>query len=185
MPLFKRTLSQQDLIKGCLSNDRRSQELLYKEYCQAMLSICMAYTKSEQDAVEVLQDGFLKIFQQIQKFDPSISSLYTWMRTVMVRTAIDFLRKDQREPQRIEFEETAHDQTDEAEVIKRMNSEEILILVRKLPETTRAVFNLFVSEGCSHKEIAEILNINEGTSRWHLSEARKHLMGQLKNKKTA
>ncbi|MFL5810425.1 MAG: RNA polymerase sigma factor, partial [Flavisolibacter sp.] len=93
MALFKTTLSQDDLVQGCTRNERRAQELLYKQYCQSMMSICISYAKREEDAVEVMQDGFLKIFQQIQRFDASKSSLYTWMRTIMVRTAIDFLRR--------------------------------------------------------------------------------------------
>ena len=75
MPLFKRTQTQEDLVKGCIRNDRRVQEQLYKQYCGAMLALCVSYTKKQEDAVEVLQDGFLKIFQQIDKFDASKSSL--------------------------------------------------------------------------------------------------------------
>ena len=184
MSLFKRNLSQEDLVKGCIRNERRMQELLYKQYCGALLSICITYTKKEEDAVEVLQDGFLKIFQHIEKFDATKSSLYTWMRTIMVRTAIDFLRKDKKEPLQVEWEEQ-HDPLIDAEALQRMSAQQILYLLQQLPETTRAVFNLFITEGYSHKEIAELLKISEGTSKWHLSEARKYLIGYINKKERA
>lgn len=184
MPFFNRTLTQDDLVMGCIRNDRRTQEALYRQYCGAMLAICISYTKNEENAVEVLQDGFLKIFQHIEKFDAAKSSLYTWMRTIMVRTAIDFLRKDKHEPQQIEWQEQ-HDPTIDAEVLQRMSTQQILHLLQQLPETTRAVFNLFITEGYSHKEIAGYLDISEGTSKWHLSEARKYLMNYLNKKQRA
>jgi len=149
-----------------------------------MHTLCTAYLRNEEDAVEVLQDGFLKIFQQIQKFDAARSTLYTWMRTVMIRTAIDFLRKDKNAPTSIEWTED-HDPSIDAEALQRMTAEEILQLLQQLPETARTVFNLYVTEGFSHREIGEMLQISEGTSKWYLSEARKHLIGTLNKKKTA
>ena len=184
MPVFKSTLSQQDLLKGCIRNDRRTQELLYKQYCQSLLSISRAYTKSEEDAIEILQDSFLKIFQQIDRFDEDKSSLYTWMRTIVVRTAIDFLRRGKNIPQVMEWKE-AHDPVINAEVLQRMAGHEILQLLKQLPETTKAVFNLFVTEGYTHREIGELLKISEGTSKWHLSEARKYLINALTAKERA
>ena len=184
MPELKTTLSQQDLIEGCIRNERRAQELLYKQYCQSMLAVCISYTKNEEDAVEVLQDGFLKIFQQISKFDAQKSTLYTWMRTVVLRTAIDFLRKRNVQPKAVEWDE-AHDSSIDAEALQRMTSQEILHLLHRLTETTRAVFNLYVNEGYTHKEIGELLKISEGTSKWHLSEARKYLINSIKKKERA
>ena len=149
-----------------------------------MLALCTAYLKDQEDAVEVLQDGFLKIFQQIQRFDAARSTLYTWMRTVMIRTAIDFLRKDKHTPASIEWNEE-HDPAIDAEALQKMTAGEILQLLQQLPQTARTVFNLFVTEGFSHREIGEMLQISEGTSKWHLSEARKHLTGTLNKRKTA
>jgi len=181
MPFFKSTLSEKDLLAGCIRNERRKQELLYKQYCQSMLALCITYAKSEQDALEILQDGFLKIFQKIHTYDASKSSLYTWMRTVMVRTAIDFLRKQKKEIQTIEIAEENEPIADERNFDK-ISSGELMNYLQQLPEVTRTVFNLFVSEGYSHKEIGAFLNISEGTSRWHLSEARKFCSDHLKNK---
>lgn len=184
MPLFKSTLSEQDLVKGCSRNDRRIQEVLYKQYCSSMLALCRSYTKNEEDAVEVLQDGFLKIFQQIDRFDPAKSSLYTWMRTIVIRTAIDSLRKKNKKQETIEWKES-YDPFIEAEALLKMSAQQILNLLQNLPATSRMVFNLYVTEGYTHREIGELLNISEGTSKWHLSEARKYLINSLKVKEIA
>jgi RNA polymerase sigma factor (sigma-70 family) len=178
------TLSEQDLVKGCIRNDRWVQEVLYKQYCSSMLIICRSYAKNEQDAIEVLQDGFLKIFQQIDRYDSTKASIYTWMRTIMIRTAIDFLRKQNKRQVAIEWKEE-NEPTIEAEVLARMSAQQILSLLQLLPATTRAVFNLYITEGYNHREIGEILNISEGTSKWHLSEARKYLTNSLKAKERA
>src|SRR5574339_334270 len=105
MPFSKSTLSEQDLIKGSILNDRRVQELLYKQYCSSLMVLCRSYAKNDEDAVEMLQDGFLKVFQQIDKYDVSKSSLYTWMRTIMIRTAIDLLRRQNRKNISVEWKE--------------------------------------------------------------------------------
>lgn len=179
MTISSGTLLNDDLIEACVRNDRRAQEKLYKSYCGAMLTLCISYTKNEEDAIEVLQDGFLKVFQQINRFDSSKSSLYTWIRTIVLRTAIDFLRKRNQKPEPVEWKEV-YDPPVNAEAIQRMSSEELLFLLRKLPATTRAVFNLYVVEGYNHREIGELLEMSEGTSKWHLSEARKNLSKSLK-----
>jgi len=184
MSFSKSALSEQDLVKGCILNDRRVQELLYKQYCSSMMVLCKSYTRNEEDAVEVLQDGFLKVFQQINSYDASRSSLYTWMRTIMIRTAIDFLRKQNRKNVAIEWREE-YDPGIEAEALQRMSAQQVQCMLQNLSATTRAVFNLYITEGYNHKEIGELLNISEGTSRWHLSEARKYLINLLKVKERA
>ena len=184
MSFPKSTLSEQDLIKGCILNDRRVQELLYKQYCSSLMVLCKSYAKNEEDAVELLQDGFLKVFQQIDSYDANKSSIYTWMRTIMIRTAIDFLRKQNRKNISVEWKEE-HDPVIEAEVLQRMSAQQVQCMLQQLPATTRAVFNLYVTEGYNHKEIGELLKISEGTSRWYLSEARKYLINLLKAKERA
>ncbi|HEX6848996.1 MAG TPA: RNA polymerase sigma factor [Chitinophagaceae bacterium] len=184
MPFSKSTLSEQDLIKGSILNDRRVQELLYKQYCSSLMVLCRSYAKNDEDAVELLQDGFLKVFQQIDKYDVSKSSLYTWMRTIMIRTAIDFLRRQNRKNISVEWKEE-YEPTIDPEVLHRMSAQHIQYLLQILPATTRTVFNLYTTEGYNHKEIGGLLDISEGTSKWHLSEARKHLITLLKAKERA
>ena len=181
---FESALPEQDLIKGCTLNDRRVQELLYKQYCSSMMVLCKSYAKNEEDAIEVLQDGFLKVFQQIDRYDARKSSIYTWMRTIMIRTAIDFLRRQNKKNVAIEWKEE-HDSGIEAEALQRMSAQQILYMLQHLPATTRAVFNLYITEGYNHREIGELLKISEGTSKWHLSEARKYLINSLKAKERA
>lgn len=179
MSIVTRTPTSSELIDGCRQNNRRSQQALYQQYCGALLSVCISYTKDEDTAVEVLQDGFLKIFQQIHTYDSSKSNIYTWMRTVMVRTAIDALRRGVKHVEEVELTDV-YDPPIGAEAVDRMSAEEILYLIRQLPPTTRAVFQLYVQEGYNHREIGELLNVSEGTSKWYLSEARKYLSNSLK-----
>lgn len=162
------------LIRRCRNNDRRAQERLYGLYYAAMVSLCLRYTKNREDAVEVLNNGFLKVFKHIALYNPEKASLSTWIRTIVVRAAIDFLRSQKPVHTSLaSFEE--EESPVENEVIRKMDAEELLAMVRALPNTTRLVFNLHVMEGFSHKEIASMLDFGEGTSRWHLSEARKIL----------
>lgn len=184
MSFSKSALSEQDLVKGCTHNDRRVQELLYKQYCSSLMALCRSYAKNDEDAVEMLQDGFLKVFQQIETYDAGKSSIYTWMRTIMIRTAIDFLRKQNRKNIAVEWK-AEYEPAMEAEALQRMSAQQIHFMLQHLSATTRTVFNLYVTEGYNHKEIGEFLMISEGTSRWHLSEARKYLINLLKAKERA
>ncbi len=162
------------LVDGCKKNDRKAQELFYKRFYAAMASICIRYISNQQDAMQVLNDGFLKVFKSIQTYDASKARLYTWIRKIMINTAIDFLR---RQPIvyvtdiSAVYEETAIDNS----VVHKIDADELLGLIKKLPKATQLVFNLYTVEGYNHREIAEMLSISEGTSKWHLSEARKQL----------
>jgi RNA polymerase sigma factor (sigma-70 family) len=178
MSLLKATSPEQDLLQGCLRNERRAQQLLHGRYCAALHAVARAYTKQEEDILEIVRDSFLKIFQHLGHFDPRLSSLYTWMRTIVVHTAIDHLCKSKKTPA-VEWTE-AHDPYIDSEVLGRMTAHQILQLLDQLPDATRMVFTLFVSEGYSHREIAEALQTCEGASRWHLSEAGKHIIHSMK-----
>jgi RNA polymerase sigma-70 factor (ECF subfamily) len=151
-----------------------SQEKLYRNYYRAMMTLCLRYTKNEQDALEALNTGFLKVYRGIRQFDPSKASLYTWMRTIIINSCIDLIKS-----RHVGFETVGEDHAAESgvspEVISKLRSDELLRLVRQLPPATQAVFNLYVQEGYQHKEISKMLGISEGTSKWHLSDARKTL----------
>lgn len=167
-----------DIIDGCKKDNRKAQEKLYKDYYRAMMTLCLRYTKNEEDAVEVLNNGFLKVFRNIQRYEPAQASLYTWIRTIVVNSCLDFIRSRSRREQHKELDEAT--QVDiPAEVISRMKAAELLKLVRALTPATQAVFNLYVIEGYNHREIAGMLDISEGTSKWHLSEARKNLQRMI------
>jgi RNA polymerase sigma factor (sigma-70 family) len=172
------------LIKGCVSNERRSQELLYRQFYNPMMAVCFRYIRNREDAIEVLHTGFLKVFQNIKSFDETKSALFTWIHTIMVRTSIDFLRKKNPLVQAVEWTESTEPEI-QAEVLVSKSADEILYFLKELSDTTAAVFNLHVVEGYNHKEIAQLLTISEGTSKWHLSEAKKKLAVMLKNKQIA
>ncbi len=169
-----------ELIRGCKRGDRNSQEQLYRTFYKAMVSLCLRYTRQQEDALEVLNTGFLKVFQHIDKYEPGKSAFYTWMRAIILNSCLDFIRKRSREITYIK-EEYNGDVYLEPEVLEKMKLDDIMELVHALPPATGAVFNLFAIEGYGHKEISGMLNISEGTSKWHLNSARKLLQQQLKN----
>ena len=143
------------------------------------MALCMRYTKNEHDAVEVLNQGFLKVFLHIKRYERAQASLYTWIRTIVVNSCLDFVKQKTRSWQHHELDRATEVHID-AEVINKMGVSLLLQLVRQLPAATQAVFNLYAIEGYNHKEIGRLLNISEGTSKWHLSEARKSLQQMIR-----
>lgn len=162
-----------ELITGCINNNRKAQEQLYKRFYGPMASICLRYTRNEEDAIEVLHNGFLKVYKKMHTYDTSKASLYTWIRKIVVNTAIDFIRQRSRY-KTVELEK-ADDPVIDAVAVQRLSAKELLQLVQQLSPATQTVFNLYVIEGYNHREIATLVGISEGTSKWHLSEARRQL----------
>lgn len=183
MPL-RSAQNNNQLIQGCIDNDRKSQEHLYQQFYHPMLALCFRYTRNQEDAIEVLHEGLLKVFQHLHEFDESISSLFTWVHTIMVRTAIDFLRKKNRVTVNIALIEDFEPSVS-PEILVDRPAADILRFLKQLPETTALVFNLHVVEGYKHKEIADMLQISEGTSKWHVSEAKKQLTQLLEKRARA
>jgi RNA polymerase sigma factor (sigma-70 family) len=164
----------QTLIEGCKKNNRRAQELLYKKFYVVMSSLCLRYTNNKQDAMQILNDGFLKVFKNIGSYDLEKATVYTWIRKIMINTSIDFLRK-----QPIIYTSSLSDINEETaienNIIQKLDADELLMLIKELPPATQLVFNLYTVEGFNHREIGDMLGISEGTSKWHVSEARKQL----------
>lgn len=128
--------------------------------------------------MEVLNTGFYKVFKHIERYDPAQATLYTWIRTVIINSCLDFIKSKQKRIASEELQEA--EQVDiPPDVISKMTAGSILELARQLPPATQAVFNLYVIEGYSHREIGQLLQISDGTSKWHLSEARKTLQAML------
>ena len=163
------------MIRGCLKNDRRSQEELYKRYYPAMMALCLRYVREQGEAVEVLNDAYLKVFRQLSRYDASKGGLYTWMRKILVNTALDALRKQKLLRTREMTAVTGDEAGIENDAVSKLNGDELLAIIRELPVTTRLVFNMYGIDGFSHREIGDLLGISEGTSRWHLSDARRQL----------
>jgi RNA polymerase sigma factor (sigma-70 family) len=171
-----------DIIQDCKKGSRKAQEALYKNYYRTMMTICIRYTKNEQDAVEVLNNGFLKVFRNIQKYNPEQGSIYTWIRTIVINSCLDFIRSKQKLAPHNEIIDADQAHVP-AEVLSRFKAQELLSLIRKLPPATQAVFNLYAIEGYNHREIGQLLNISDGTSKWHLSEAKKSLQKMIETEK--
>jgi len=173
--LYPSEVDIQGMIRGCLKNDRRSQEELYKRYYPAMMALCLRYVRQSSDAVEVLNDVFLKIFRHLGRYEAAKGTLYTWMRKILINTALDSLRKQKMIRDHEMLTATEEEPGIENEAISKLNGDELLGLIRQLPVTSCLVFNLHGIDGFSHREIADMLGISEGTSRWHLSDARRQL----------
>lgn len=176
--MYKEPENIEQVLSGCRRNDRRAQELLYRSFYRAMMTLCLRYTKNDSDAVEVLNNGFLKVFKNIHRYDPGAASVYTWIRTVVINACLDFIRSRNRQEPYQELDDSVEVHIP-PEAVSRFGSAELLQLVRTLPPATQAVFNLYVLEGYTHKEIKTLLNISTGTSKWHLSEARRLLQQRI------
>jgi RNA polymerase sigma factor (sigma-70 family) len=172
----------QEIIAGCKKGERKAQEKLYKSYYTAMVNLCVRYTRNEHDAIEVLNIAFLKVFNNIQRFDPAKASVYTWIRTIVINSCIDFLKFKGKLVIHQDIGHVSEEIHIDAEAIDKMKLNELLHFIRQLPAATKAVFNLYVMEGYNHNEIGKMLGISEGTSKWHLSEARKTLKQMIRLK---
>src|ERR1051325_908861 len=171
-------LSETELVQGCLNNDRSCQEMLYKKYSSSMFGICLGYAKDRDDAKDILQEGFIKIFGNLKNFKGG--SLEGWIRRIITHTAIDFYRKKVRMQNTVDVEEV-HDLAVDVSVLEELGAKDLLMLMRQLPEGAKLIFNLYIVEGYTHKEIAEMLGVTEGTSKSQFSRA-KHLLQNLISK---
>ena len=168
------------IVNGCLKGDRRAQETLFKMFYGKMLAVCSRYISDQDTAQEVLQEGFIKVFDKLEVFDFK-GSFEGWVRRIIVNTAIDSIRKAKRAPvlkdKDTDFKMDSTDQMEESETIQlnQLKASIALEAIGKLSPGYRAVFNLFVIEEYSHKEIAEMLGISEGTSKSNLSKAKLNL----------
>jgi len=168
---------QPQLISLCIKRDRKAEYELYKLSYSYLMSICMRYSKDRDSASEALNIGYLKILKNLNVYKPEIP-FKVWIRRIMVNTLIDEYRKIKRERERLQYVDEYFETSSYADVneaLSVLNCKQIFKEINKLPESTKKVFNLFVIDGYSHKEIGEMLNISEGTSKWYLNAARQLL----------
>lgn len=166
------------VISGCKAGNRKAQEQLYRSYYRVMMNLCLRYTKNEIEALEALNTGFYKVYKNIHRYDAAKAALYTWIRTIIINSCLDLIKVKQNQAAVSELDQAANVHVPPS-VISKMSASEILQLVRQLPPATQAVFNLYVIEGYNHAEIAVLTGTSEGTSKWHLSEARKKLQKMI------
>jgi RNA polymerase sigma factor (sigma-70 family) len=179
-----------NIIDGCVKTTRESQKELYTIYFGFSMAICLRYCQSKDDAIEIVNDGFLKVFNTINHFTPKFesveASLMSWIKKIMVYTAIDHYRKYNKFNSNTEIDHIHNDLNDTSETsIDKMAFKEIIELVQRLSPTYRTVFNLYVLDGYKHEDIANELNISVGTSKSNLAKARANIKNMIKatNKK--
>lgn len=170
---------EQELLRQCIDKERKAQFALYKQVYSFLMSICVRYTNNREDAQSVLNLGFLKLLNNLEKYKAEIP-FGLWARRLMINTIIDEYRKNKKEKELLEYHDFS-DRNDEEnmvevnDAIKRMDVQEIQNHIDRLPNVSKKVFNLFVVDGFGHKEIAAMLGMSEGTSKWHLNNAREKL----------
>jgi RNA polymerase sigma factor (sigma-70 family) len=169
----------EELVVGCLREERMMQEMLYRKYAKTMYNICLAYEPDRDSAKDILQEAFIKVFRSISEYKQQ-GSLQGWIRRIITNTAIDHFRKVKIEEKRfINIDLVKKDDEPQIHEVYSLNTKDIMNKVQQLPEGARLVFNLFSLEGFNHKEIAEKLGISEGTSKSQLNRARQLLQEWL------
>lgn len=172
---------EQDFISALSRQERWAQQQLYEQHYSRMMGVCLRYAGSRDEALDLLHEGFIKVFQNIGRYKPG-TSLPAWIRTIVVNTCIDYYRKTIRRRTE-DLTEARYVSNDVPDVLSNLTEQEILDAVRDLSPAYRAVFNLYVVEGYSHKEIADALQITESTSRSNLVKARIKLQEFFANRR--
>lgn len=170
-------MNLESLLEGCIKNDRKAQETLYKAYAPKMMTVCLRYADSRFEAEEIMQLGFIKVFKSISSFTGK-GSFEGWVRRIIVNTAIEACKKQTfiTNIDTLDNESQLSLQTIDSD---RATVTELMEMIRELPAGYRLVFNMYAIEGFSHKEIAERLNITEGASKSQLSRARSRLQQKM------
>lgn len=177
-PERNQIFSESDLIVGCLQGNRRMQEELYRRFSPRMYAVCLRYAGNAEEAEDILQEGFIKVFKKLDSFR-SEGSFEGWMRRIFVNTAIEHFRRKRYMMPVTEREENTFEGK-YLSVLDDLAAMDIMALVQELSPGYRTVFNMYVVEGYTHKEIADMLGISEGTSKSQLSRAKVILQDMVK-----
>ncbi|HNV50409.1 MAG: sigma-70 family RNA polymerase sigma factor [Bacteroidales bacterium] len=172
-------MDQQKVIEGCIKGIAKAQQELFNHFANEMFGVCIYYSSNRVDAEDTLHEGFLKVFQNIKSFKGK-GSLKGWIRRIMINTALEKYRK--KSPLYLlddQYIESAND-INRDDIVSNITADDLIGLIQELTPQYRAVFNLYALEGLTHKEIAEKLNISEGTSKSNLSRARTILQQKVK-----
>lgn len=173
-----------NILKSCIKNDRKAQQFLYKSCYNILMSVCIRYKKNEEDARALLNMGFLKILKNIKKYSKKVP-FEAWIRKIMINTIIDEFRKNKKEKEMMDYKDF-QDFDDNSSLIdyneadKKFDANDLEMMIKLLPKVSQKVFNLYVIDGYNHREIGDMLNISSGTSKWHLSFARKKIKEMIK-----
>lgn len=171
-------MDDRTLVMECAKGNSRAQRALFDKFAPKMLAVILRYVRNNDEAEDVLQDGFVKIFQKIGEFKME-GSLEGWIRRIMVNTALDVLRKNKKLLGDVQLEDVSYKVSFDDHGFDEINVAQLLKMIDNLPEGYRIVFNMFAIEGYSHKEIADTLGVTENTSKSQYSRARAFLRNQL------
>jgi RNA polymerase sigma-70 factor (ECF subfamily) len=172
-------MDEQQLIKGCIDGDRKAQKALYDKYSRKMMGVCFRYVKDTEDARDVMQEGFIKLYTNLHKYSGD-GSFEGWVRKIFVNCALESLRHHDVLRDAGDIDDAGYAEIPD-EAVSDISSAELMAYVRALPNGFRTVFNLFAVEGYSHREIGDMLNISESTSRSQYARARKLLRKMIFN----
>lgn len=171
-------MNEQQLIEGCRKGERRAQQALYDEYSRKMMGVCLRYVNDRETARDLLQEGFVKVFTNIETYSGT-GSLGGWIRKIFVNSALEYLRKSDVLREATDLDNTVELVQPNASAISDLSAAELMQLVGELPVGFRTVFNMFAIEGYSHREIAEMLGITESTSRSQYTRAKQLLQRKI------
>jgi len=169
----------EELIRKCQQKSRKAFEELYRKFSPSVYGICLRYAKNRDDAQDILQNCFIKLMDKIEDFRFE-GSFDGWLQRMAVRESLNYLKLSKNSFSEIEDNNSANED-ESPDIVSDMSAQELLAEIRKMPDGYRTIFNMYVIEGYSHKEIADALNISEATSRSQLKKAREHLIGLIKN----
>lgn len=170
-----------ELLAGCLRNHRQSQELLYRQFYGYAMAVCLRYAPTREGALEVLNDGFLKVFTRLDQYDSS-QPFKSWFRRILINTAVDNYRQEVRHHHHEDIEQVEQTAASgAADAFSQLAHEDLLALIQRLSPAYRLVFNLYVMDGFTHEEIAAQLGISVGASKSNLARARENLRQLLKH----
>ncbi|TDX00100.1 RNA polymerase sigma factor [Dinghuibacter silviterrae] len=164
-------MTEDVLLQGCLHKDAAAQQEFYNRYSPKMLSVCYRFAKNREDAEDMLQEGFIRIFSQIHQFQHK-GALEGWIRKIIVHTCINLLKKNKKFSENVDIQYAQHLSVREEAVPAVIQAKQVIECIRMLPIGYRTVLNLFAIEGYNHKEIAEMLDIEESTSRSQYTRAK-------------
>jgi RNA polymerase sigma factor (sigma-70 family) len=168
-------------MTGCIQKNPIAQKNLYDKFSRKMMGVCLRYSESQEEAEDVLQNGFVTVFQNIASFK-GMGSFEGWVRKIMVNTALTNIRKNKKLKQNVSLDNVSFMLPSSNQVADNFAANDLLKLIQTLPTGFRTVFNLYAIEGYSHKEIGDLLNISEGTSKSQYSRAKAHLQKMLPNR---
>lgn len=171
--------AEQTFIQACIDKESWALQKLYEDYYPVMYPTCLRYANNDEDALDILHDGYIKVFNNVEKYQVG-TSLGAWIKRIMINTSIDYYRRESRR-RSTDLDLVVDASDDDPDIVSKLTADELLAALQKLSPAYRSVFNMYIIEGYSHKELSEILGITESTSRSNLVKARNKLKEIISN----